>query len=653
MKLFLVLILLITNASAQDSTDLYDLTLSELASIEIAAKHELSVYSSPSAVSVISRQQLKNLGINNLQHLLNYIPGFQTTRDVEQGTANRIIARGRSTALSESVLIQIDGNKINDLYTGGISIINRMLDLGNIARIEIIRGPGSALYGGNAFLGVINIITATSHNQVTLTSNSNGSIASQVMFTNQNKNLNLYLSAFNDSGDEHQFTDLFGVNSKTSDPMKGHDLYVKYNLEHWRFFARHMQRQLDDFLPLGTIGDNISQENTQQWSLTALYENNINDKLSFDVKAHYSSDTWDSTVLLIPKGIEIAPEFSLTDDFVGGPFLKSKSIKLDSNINYQYSSSQDWSFGFSFEQAEITDVYTVTTHNLTTLEPYNNFTKLAGEDSFNILGEREISSFYFQSQSYLSKEWELTSGIRYDNYSDFGESFNPRIALIWKPDQKSSLKFLYGSAFRAPNFLELHDKNNYVDYGNMELSAEEVQTYEVVWLTTADNWHWEFTYFKNDFDHLIALGPPLLHEENPFFAPQFINQNNKNSQGFETELRVKINSQFTFLSNYTWFSDDSDINVSHSSATLVINYHYQNWNINANGYYRGHNKEVHLQDSYWVAGVNIRYQYSPQLTLTLKSDNSFDKKYNTTSILYPDGVPNRGHVLSFALEYLF
>jgi outer membrane receptor for ferrienterochelin and colicins len=68
-------------------------------------------------VYVITRQQIKNMGIQNLQTLLNFVPRFQSTRDVEQGTANRISARGRSTALSESVLVKIDF-KTNDLYTG-------------------------------------------------------------------------------------------------------------------------------------------------------------------------------------------------------------------------------------------------------------------------------------------------------------------------------------------------------------------------------------------------------------------------------------------------------------------------------------------------------------------------------------------------------
>jgi outer membrane receptor for ferrienterochelin and colicins len=68
------------------------------------------------------------------------------------------------------------------------------------------------------------------------------------------------------------------------------------------------------------------------------------------------------------------------------------------------------------------------------------------------------------------------AGVRYDAYSDFGSSTNPRLALVWKQQAKSSIKLMYSIAFRAPNFLELYDRNNYVDFGNSNLNAEEVET---------------------------------------------------------------------------------------------------------------------------------------------------------------------------------
>jgi outer membrane receptor for ferrienterochelin and colicin len=89
-KLVIASIFLPITVSAATELDIFDLSLQELTKITIASKQQQTVYNSPSSVSVISRSQIKNMGIKNLQSLLNFIPGFQSTRDIEQGTANRI-----------------------------------------------------------------------------------------------------------------------------------------------------------------------------------------------------------------------------------------------------------------------------------------------------------------------------------------------------------------------------------------------------------------------------------------------------------------------------------------------------------------------------------------------------------------------------------
>ena len=649
----LVFVLCITTllVQANETYDIFEMSLAELTTVEIATKHKQTVYSSPSTVSIITRTQLLNMGLVDLQTLLNYVPGFQSTRDIEQGTANRITSRGRSTALSESVLVHIDGNKINDLYTGGISIINRMLSLGNVERVEIIRGPGSALYGGNAFLGAINIVTTSKLSQISISTDDKGSISSNLFYHNDHNSIDLFVSTFNSKGSKYRFVDLYGINTPTKDPMAGHDLYIKYKLDNWQFTGRHMQRKLNDFLPLGSIGNNINEENTEQWSLTSKFQYMLTTDSEIRLKAHYSKDEWDTAALLIPKGVEIAPDFALSSDFIGGPFLTSHSIKLDGELSYQVSKNQLITLGSAFEQAEIEDVYTNTTHNLMTLEPYPHAIKLTGEQSFNVLKKRNIASLFFQDQIKLNPQWELTAGLRFDDYDDFGQTLNPRLALVWNPNLSSSVKLLYGSAFRAPNFLELYDKNNYVDFGNVNLSPEEVETLELGWLNTTDSWHWEITWFHNKFANLIELDAPVEDVENPFFAPQFVNKDNRKSTGFEAELRLKLSEGLSLQTNYTWFSKNSDISVSRQAATFIFNYQHNDFNINFNHFYRGESILVDNQKSYWVSGINLRYNYSSALSFSLKSTNVFNKSYKTPSIIYPGGVPNKGRNFTLSLEY--
>lgn len=641
---------------AGDEIDYFELSLEELFELEIATKQKQTIYSSPSSVYVVTRQQIKAMGIDNLQTLLNFVPGFQSTRDVEQGTANRISARGRSTALSESVLVQINGHKINDLYTGGISIINRLLDIGNVEQIEIIRGPGSALYGSNAFLGVINIVTLSGQNEINLSVGDNGTILSNFLFTkswSQAHQLDLYLSSIDDRGHSYHITDLYGINAKVKDPANGSDLYLRYTYNDWLFTGRYMQRELKDFIALGSIGNDVNNEKTKQWSASAEYQGQISERLNYDFSIFHTRDRWQTIALLIPKAVEIEPGFSLSNDFIGGPFLTSQMSKGAMSLNYQTEQAHLLSFGISFEKAKITDVYTSTTHDLFTLEEYDTPQKLTGEQSFNVIKSRDISSIYLQDQWHISDSWELTAGLRYDKYNDFGSSTNPRLALVFKPKNKSSLKLMYGTAFRAPNFLELYDRNNYVDFGNLALNAEEVETIEVSWLNTISNWHFEITAFNNKFENLIRLGEPVEAPNNPFFAPSFTNNSGQSSRGVETEIQFNVNMHLNVKLFWNWFTANSDINTGRNSGAFVIDYHNNKLQVNLHSYYRSSNKAITNQGGYIVTSSNLSYQLAPELKVNLQLRNLFDKAYKTQSILYNEGVENRGRDIRVGVEYQF
>lgn len=641
---------------AEDEIDLFSLDLADLAKIKIASKQEQTVYSSPSSVSVITRAQIQNMGITNLQTLLNFVQGFQSTRDIEQGTANRISVRGRSTALSESVLIQIDGKKINDLYTGGISILNRMLDLGFVKQIEIIRGPGSALYGSNAFLGVINIITEVESNEVSVAIDSIGGISSNISFNkhfDNDQQLNAYFSLFKQNGDEYFLTDLFGVSEQVKDPIQGADVYIKYQMDKLLFTGRYMQRQLDDFIALGSIGNNINNENTKQWSIAAEYENSITDKLNYHLLVSHSEDEWDTFALFIPKDIEISPDFSLDENFVGGPYLTSKRSKIALNLTYSLNENHFFSFGSAYEAAEITDVYTSTSHDLFTLENFDEVVKLTGDDSFNALNQRTITSLYAQDQIKLGHNVELTAGVRYDTYNDFGSSTNPRLALVWKPSNDNSFKLMYGTAFRAPNFLELYDRNNYADFGNINLNAEEVTTTEVAWLTNFANWHMEVTVFDNQFKQLIVLGEPVENPENPFFAPRFANTDSQKSRGVESLLQYKASQSFAVKFIWNWFTASSDINTAQNTGALILDYQRGDIQLNFASYYRGTNDFIENQQGYFISYANVSHLYSSNLRFSMAISNLFDEKFKTQSIVYPQGIDNRGRVFTFKTEYSF
>lgn len=92
---------------------------------------------------------------------------------------------------------------------------------------------------------------------------------------------------------------------------------------------------------------------------------------------------------------------------------------------------------------------------------------------------RDNSYVFLQDVWLLANDWELTAGLRHDNYSDFGSTTNPRLALVWSTSYKLTTKFLYGEAFRAPSFAQTRAINNPLILGNINLEPEEIKSYEL------------------------------------------------------------------------------------------------------------------------------------------------------------------------------
>lgn len=111
-------------------------------------------------------------------------------------------------------------------------------------------------------------------------------------------------------------------------------------------------------------------------------------------------------------------------------------------------------------------------------------------------GDRHDWYLFLQDAWVFAENWELTAGLRYDNYSDFGSTTNPRMALVWQPSPRLTAKLMYGSAFRAPMFFELYAQNNPVTMGNSNLDPETIKTWELAFdYRATDNFHLATNFF--------------------------------------------------------------------------------------------------------------------------------------------------------------
>lgn len=123
-----------------------------------ATKRHSPLRKAPAIATIITANEIRNMGAQNLLDLLKMVPGISIAT-TEYGS-NMIEVRGIRTAYNEKILLMIDGHSINKTSSGGgLYLLADILPLENIKQVEVVRGPGSALYGSNAFMATINIIT--------------------------------------------------------------------------------------------------------------------------------------------------------------------------------------------------------------------------------------------------------------------------------------------------------------------------------------------------------------------------------------------------------------------------------------------------------------------------------------------------------------
>lgn len=122
-----------------------------------AAKHEQKISEAPSAVTVLTEEDIRAIGAESIPELLRYVPGMDV--EIINPSFYTVGARGFTTEANNLLLVLIDGMEVNIELFGEPFWLALPITIQDIKRIEVIRGPGSALYGANAFAGVVNIIT--------------------------------------------------------------------------------------------------------------------------------------------------------------------------------------------------------------------------------------------------------------------------------------------------------------------------------------------------------------------------------------------------------------------------------------------------------------------------------------------------------------
>ncbi|MBN1916811.1 MAG: TonB-dependent receptor [Verrucomicrobia bacterium] len=467
------------SAQAADSdaegADFTDLSLEELMDVDVvvtASRHEQEVRQAPSSVTIVTAGDIRAYGYRTLGELLDGVRGFYVTYDRNYSYLG---VRGflRPGDYNTRVLLLVNGSRINEnIYSAAYLGTAAIIDVDLIDRVEIVRGPSSSLYGTGALFAVVNVITR--HGRDLQGAEASAEVASYdtlkgrfTYATRRENGLEVLLSGtLYDSAGPRLFFEEFDSPETNNGSTTDDD---------------DASNQLFGLISYGDFSLQAAYARREKMIPTAPWETLFDAHGTFTVDAQGRLDlTW---MHAYPSELEALARLSYGWYNYAGEYPWDASEAGDLSrilVNTDFV----WGRWYGGE-AQLSKPVSAR-HRLTVgAEVQNNYRQdQLNFDEVVYLDDQRSSvnwGVYAQDEWMLADALIVNAGVRHDHFETFGGSTNPRLALIYAAGARTTLKFLYGEAFRAPSVYELY----YEDYAitqrrNAELGPETITTYEVV-----------------------------------------------------------------------------------------------------------------------------------------------------------------------------
>jgi iron complex outermembrane receptor protein len=654
---FLLLTSISSSYAAEDDKDIFDLSIEELMQVRIslATKTEETVLTVPSTITVFEQADIQALGVRNAYDIMNFVPGFQMTRGDWVGAVPKEHARG--VYLDNGyILVMINGERLNEISFGKASVYTPHIPTEIIERIEVIRGPGSALYGSNAFLGVLNIITKKTDQQLTVSLGEKGYQQFSTSWQQKvSQNLLLHSNISVEKSDGHQYT--FPLDRQVKDPYK--NTYIEFGAQYKnnQLNVRYSENELDEFINLGGYSlDNI--HNSESLSISAKSTAWQNDTQQLDIKISYSLFEIKAAGMAIPKEAGF-----IQDDFLVGPYWRTESTDVSIDHSWEVDSQLSLNSGVEYRKASQFQSGNAITH-------YNFQQELIIINDDNYLGEvvaiakvpetealnqaHEMQGIYSQLKWVFNKNINIFFGGRYDNVKGIDHKFSPRGAAVWQVSSAHSLKLQYGESFRTPVNNELYS-NDSITTGNPSLTSEFVKTTELVWIYQHKLFSSEIVFFYNDMRDFINKVP---YGGDALFT--FDNTGDMQISGLESSIKVEISEQLRLSLNYSHLFDDPVNESFKHFGSANLSYKSGKWQLNANAIWRDKVElpkinNIHFnQRQYFLFSGNVTYHFDEKHAVSVIAQNLFDKDYVVFDPRVFNGeVPGRKREISVSYRYQF
>ena len=400
---------------------------------------------------------------------------------------------------------------------------------------------------------------------------------------------------------------------------------------------------------------------SKYWALQAQLSL-LHTKQEFESLAHIFPEGADFTLLggsAFPEGV------------LGAPGIRERHYRAKVSGFYKGFRDHYVHLGLGWTHSDLYEVsdgrnFLINDFGLPVSHPQGTVNTGGTAEAFMPEKRRDAFYLFVQDEWALAPNWDLTTGVRYDRYSDFGSTINPRLAVVWKNSAHLTSKLLYGRAFRAPAFAELYSQNNPVALGNKKLDPETIDTVELAW-NYRPNSQWQgrlslFTYEIEDGVQLVRDPEPLTSSTNQNVGLQ-------RGKGFEIEALWQVNTRLSVSGNYAYQRainerDDGDAgNYPRQQLYLRGDWRFsKNWQGSLQGNWVADRKRIVGDnrpdiDDYQIFDLTVRRiaKTSPW-GMTFSIRNLFDKEaYEPSSTLsrIPSDLPLPGRSGYVEFEYHF
>lgn len=552
-----------SGAAAAQSSEEEDLMLvyGDNSTISIATGSRQPINHAPAVATVITSRDIEAMGATDLDQALKNVPGLHVSKT--STAMNPIYSfRGIFTKYNPQVLMLVNGIPITNVFAGDRSQFWGGMPLENVARIEVIRGPGSALYGADAFSGVINVITKTAADiKGTEYGVRAGSFNSRDAWLQHGGKLGaldaaFYLGAGNTDGQkgiiqkdaQSTWDTTLGTNvSRAPGPVneerKTMDARTDLSYEAWRLRAAYQQREVGVGAGLAGSLDPNARAPSSRLYLDLNYEQadwmpnwNVSAVAGYyDIKDKPANPAF----TLFPAG---AFGGAFPNGMIGNPGHAEQHTHASISAVYTAFERHRVRTGMGYR---LEDLYEVTeTKNFdATFSPLPGLVDATGNPAlvFLLPHKRHLSYVFVQDEWNFAKDWALTAGVRHDRYSDFGNTTNPRLGLVWDAAYNVVVKAMHGEAFRAPSFIEQYNINNPVIIGSPNIKPETITTDELAFSwQPVDKLQTNLNFFYYRMRNIIL---PV--------AAKYQNAGDQTGRGLELEATLDATSSLRLTGNFS------------------------------------------------------------------------------------------------------